>query len=356
MLNSKNKNEKRLARLCWNYNGWVFPSGKLGKSKNSSIHEAKFGYGHEEWLFDTSKTIDHYQYGFLEPVRKHHSSYLNNSYDVYLYTLDGISKKRYLVGTISDLIVITKEEAEYIKELYHNNGWLKEMKSQIKAVEASSDGFSNWKGVDLFNVKFKPVNLSIEFLEVSDNHQISKISRYTFAHLSKQIDILEEDKEFMFHFDDDVAANNSAKLKKTRYYRTPKAVEISHVHDQISINLTKYLKKKYGSRNVAAEHPAGYDKKRIDIVVNSKGELIFYEIKTYPSLHTSIREAVGQLLEYTHWTIKNKASKLIIVTQPHSHSKEAEEYLSHLRKECNIPIYHQSFDLNNCILSDSHSI
>ena len=353
MLNSKNKNEQRLARLCWNTNGWVFPSGKLGKSKNSHIHEAKYGYGHEEWLFDTSKTIDDYQYGFLEPVRKHHNSYLNNNYDVYLYTIDGISKKRYLVGNISDLIVITKEEAEYIKQLYHKNGWLKEMKSQIIAVEASSDGFSNWKGVDLFNVKFKPSNLSTDqFLEVSNNHQISKISRYTFAHLEKDIDVIAENKEFKFHFDNDVEAEDLIKTKKSRYYRTPKAVEISHVHDQISINLTKYLKKKHGSRNVVAEHPAGYDKKRIDIVVNSKGELIFYEIKTYPSLHTSIREAVGQLLEYAHWSIKNKASKLIIVTQPHSHSKEAEEYLSHLRKGYNIPIYHQSFDLNNCKLSD----
>ena len=61
-------NERRMARICWNDNGWVFPSGRLGKSKDKKSHEGKYGYGHEEWLMDTSKLINGYNYGFLEPI------------------------------------------------------------------------------------------------------------------------------------------------------------------------------------------------------------------------------------------------------------------------------------------------
>lgn len=36
--------ETRIARICWNTNGWVRPSGRAGKSKSSNSHEAKHGF------------------------------------------------------------------------------------------------------------------------------------------------------------------------------------------------------------------------------------------------------------------------------------------------------------------------
>ncbi len=57
-------NQKRIARVAFNTNGWIMPSGSYGKSKDSGTHEGDYGYGHEEWLFDTSKLIDGYHYSF----------------------------------------------------------------------------------------------------------------------------------------------------------------------------------------------------------------------------------------------------------------------------------------------------
>lgn len=110
--------EKRIARLAFSTNGWVMPSGPYGKSKHKDSHEAKYNYGHEEWLFDTSKLIDGYHYGFLEPIRKQQDAYKGHLFNVWLYTIDGISKKRFWVGEINNLEVLDQKDADAIKILY----------------------------------------------------------------------------------------------------------------------------------------------------------------------------------------------------------------------------------------------
>jgi hypothetical protein len=68
--------ERRIARVIWNDNGWVKPSGMIGKSNSLSTHEVKYKFGHDEWLFYFSKIINGYHYAFLEPIRKDQSTYI----------------------------------------------------------------------------------------------------------------------------------------------------------------------------------------------------------------------------------------------------------------------------------------
>ena len=58
-------NQKRLARIAYNEEGWQRPSGQYGKSKSKNSHEGKYGYGNEEWLFDKERLMDGYHYAFL---------------------------------------------------------------------------------------------------------------------------------------------------------------------------------------------------------------------------------------------------------------------------------------------------
>ena len=44
--------QKIITRLSFSTIGWQEPSGPLGKSKNQ-IHEHVYGFGFEEWLFNT---------------------------------------------------------------------------------------------------------------------------------------------------------------------------------------------------------------------------------------------------------------------------------------------------------------
>lgn len=86
---------KKIARICWNTNDWTCPSGRIGKSKNKDSYEYKYGFGHEEWLFDIAKTINGYHYGHIQAV----ASYKENlSFDLSLFTINDKTKQRYWVG------------------------------------------------------------------------------------------------------------------------------------------------------------------------------------------------------------------------------------------------------------------
>lgn len=348
--------EKRVARITWNLNGWVLPSGPLGKSEQKDSHEALFGYGHEEWLFDTNKLLNGFHYGFLEPIRKEQQAYSGNIYDVWLYSIDGITKKRFWIGEIKNLIVIDKEEAEIAKNKYVENRWFEEMVEQIKNSGANKEGFSNYKGVDLFNIKFRPDEIQVNdpYYELLDNHPIHEQSRYSFAHFKNQFETQNDFSDDNFSFTPSSDDDEDDKDPETKVHqRHPKAVEIVYLHRAISNSLTKALKQSYGKSNVRREHPAGYGAAKIDIVLKLKGEITFYEIKTYNSLRTSIREAFGQLMEYCFYPDQRKASELIIVTQFPA-DKYTKAYFKNLRSICKINLYYQSFNLKTKSLSEKY--
>ena len=356
-MNSKIfKAEKRIARLTWNKNGWVKPSGPEGKSKIKETHEGKFGYGHEEWLFDTSKLIEGYHYGFLEPIRKQQQAYVNNSYNVWLYTIDNISKKRYWIGEINNLEVIDNDKAEKVKNIYIKNNWHNEMESQIRDCGANAKGFSDWNGVDLFNVRFLPsdINLNSDYFELPKTHEIYNQSRYSFAHYKNEFTPSKITKDFVFNADtDDKQDKEDINISGLTYDREPKSIEVKFVHKAICDGLKVELKKQY-NLNVGTENNAGYGNNKIDLVVRDGNEYIFYEIKAYNSSRSSIREAIGQLLEYSFWTNKNNAYKLIIVSQKLGDIDDAKIYIKHLRNKFNLPIYFQTFDLTTKELSEEY--
>jgi hypothetical protein len=351
--------EKRIARLTWNSNGWVKPSGPEGKSTNKGTHEGKFGYGHEEWLLDTSKLVDGYHYGFLEPIRKQQQAYVNNSYDVWLYTIDNISKKRFWIGEINKVEVIDNIEAEKIKEIYIQNNWHDEMESQILDCGANADGFSDWHGVDLFNVRFLPTEIKFnsEYIELPKENKIYEQSRYSFAKYNEDLTPPKIAKGFAFTPDEDnedEEDEDDTKIISSTYDREPKAIEVKYVHKAISDGLKTKLKIQFGSKNVSTELGAGYGSNRIDIVVKNVNEYIFYEIKAYNSSKTSIREAIGQLLEYSYWINKENANKLIIVSQILGDLDDSKIYIKHIRDKFGLPIYFQTFDLTTKELSEEY--
>lgn len=349
--------EKRVSRLAFNTNGWVLPSGPYGKSDSPDSYEAQFGFGHEEWLFDISKLIDGYHYGFLEPVRKQLQAYAGNTYDVWLYTIDRKSKKRFWIGEINNLRVLTKAEADRALDEYKRRGWHLEMRQQVEAIGGDINAFLRWHDVDLFNVRFKPEDLKVNdpYVEIPTDHPVIKMPRYNFTHFWDDFKIL-VNQGFAFQPDkDSQPASPIPELHTKTYMRESRAVELENLLAYISHQLIMFLKLKYGSRNVKAEHLSGSGGSRMDIVVNSGDEgFIFYEIKTYNSLKTSIREAIGQLLEYSYFPENQNASSLVILTQKHSGAETVEviRYIRHIRSKFGIPVYYQWYDYQNNVLSE----
>ena len=95
----------KVVRICWNTEGWKFPSGPKGKSTDPNSYEAKYGYGHEEWLFDRTRVIDSYHYAFLEPLNVKSGKHVGNTYKISLFTINGVKRKFY-VGDINKIVCI----------------------------------------------------------------------------------------------------------------------------------------------------------------------------------------------------------------------------------------------------------
>jgi hypothetical protein len=83
----------------------------------------------------------------------------------------------------------------------------------------------------------------------------------------------------------------------------------------------------------------------IDVAVREGNEYIYYEIKTGLSAQSCIREAIGQLLEYSYWPGAQSATRLVIVGEP-QFDEHAKAYLETLKKKFSLPLEYRQFDMN----------
>jgi hypothetical protein len=332
-----------IARLTFNTENWTEPTGVKGKSKRD--HEGKYGYGHEEWLFDLSKLIDGYHYGFVEAFRKKADVYVGDEMNIRFFTLDAQNKKRYWAGQISRLEIIDPELGEKIKQEYKVRGWLDKMNDQIKEVQRQAGikviGLSNYKNLQLFNVRFRA--------EALDQSSIGRpIPQSSGLMAIKRYSLVEERPDLLLGLpvipmreilDAQVNARTS-----TTYTHSKESVEMRFIHEQMSMALANKLRGHYRPDVVIREDKAGFDGREIDISVKNDSKIIYFEIKTNLTLAMAIRAAIGQLMEYCHWPEEMRADHWVIVTQPFIDTKAAERYLVHLRNLYKLPIYLQTFD------------
>ncbi len=89
------------------------------------------------------------------------------------------------------------------------------------------------------------------------------------------------------------------KLKATAHKKGD-PVDVALRHNSLQLKLYELLVAEFGHKNVGTELPTG-NGTRIDVVVKHAKGFWFYEIKTYYSPRACIRDALGQLLEYSHW-------------------------------------------------------
>ncbi|NQY33703.1 MAG: hypothetical protein HRT37_01785 [Alteromonadaceae bacterium] len=113
-------------------------------------------------------------------------------------------------------------------------------------------------------------------------------------------------------------------------------------HNDYQYLLHEELVKIHGKENVGTE--VSVNGTSIDLVVKkNEDEYWFYEIKTASTAKACIRQALGQIFEYSYWPGHQKAKKLIIVGKPIADKTEI-EYVEYLRKTFDIPIEYHSID------------
>ncbi|MBO7550618.1 MAG: hypothetical protein J6T62_03730 [Fibrobacter sp.] len=115
---------------------------------------------------------------------------------------------------------------------------------------------------------------------------------------------------------------------------TERRVLVKANHSKIQAKLIEELKREFGDENVSVEQKIGYNE--IDVAVKDGNEYIFYEVKVASSLKMAIREALGQLMEYSYYRATKLAKKLVIVSD-YELDERNEAYLTFLRREFNLP-------------------
>jgi hypothetical protein len=135
-------------------------------------------------------------------------------------------------------------------------------------------------------------------------------------------------------------AGRSKKATTAKATHPEKELDLDLRHNLLQEALYQRLVSKHGKDNVRTEQPSGVET-LIDIVVKSKDEYWFYEIKTALTARACLREAIGQLLEYGFWPGSQEPARFIVVGESPI-DKDGQEYLRRLRKRFSLPIEYEA--------------
>jgi hypothetical protein len=136
---------------------------------------------------------------------------------------------------------------------------------------------------------------------------------------------------------------NKARAPRTTYERSAQSVDKALRHNLIQSALFDYLEEIHGEDNTSGEQDYG-NGTHVDVSVKTGDSYVYYEIKTGLSAQSCIREAFGQLMEYSYWPGAQQADRLVIVGEA-PYDKDAKTYIKKLRAEFSLPIEYQQFDM-----------
>lgn len=311
---------EKIARICWNNKGWKRPSGRVGKSLSKDSYEWKYGFGHEEWLLDFDKIDkDGFQYGFLQSLNIKSSIHLGNTYDIHLFTISP-NKQRLYVGCLRNAVCISPSESEEVYNYYVEKGWIDDMYEDVKSADGEIDKFIP---SEMFNIKFKCKEAKINIIDEMPIIQSDSIGhRYN---LMNKRAIFIFDKE-----DDEIKTLDTSLIIKTNKVGE---VIIDPRHKKIQNAVVKLLGDQYAQFKI--------EKGKVDITgIKGNGELHFFEVKTNASAKLCIREALGQILEYSYYPNISRAKSLFIVG-PEEPQKDDISYMNYLRNNFKLPIWYR---------------
>lgn len=316
---------EKIARLCWNTNEWKRPSGRKGKSKSNDSYENEMGFGHEEWLLDKSKIMPNgYHYGFLEPMRLKSDRHFGKVYDIHLFTISP-NKQKVFIGCLRKAIGVSFAESQEVYHYYQEKGWLAEMQQDVLFVGGTVKDFTP---SFMFNIKFRFEDAEINYSNQPILKPDSVWHRYN---------LMDKKGEFEFEIDE----NGNIKVLDTSIFE--RIVEggkivIDPLHKKIQNAVVEILKEQYTHLQIES-YTNDSATQRVDIKGFSKNEheWHFFEVKTM-SAKRSIREALGQILEYAHYPNVHMAKKLFIIG-PDQPDEKDKEYLHLLREEYNLPVW-----------------
>lgn len=315
--------DRRYCRICYSLNGWRRPSGAAEETRT---YFAANGFGHEEWLFNYEWCIGGYKYGFLQPFTRHLAKYQGNTFSLKLYT--NHRGHSFFAGTIGKVYVPYDEELAQAYAQMEANGWIDQMKADIEKVGGNVDALAGNVPNLVLNVRFDPADVTLD----QDMPEFIPGSKPAIAH-----------HYVLLHDDDEKLPNARQSLPPTKrselqFLRAAQqGAVVDPMHARLQNKLYDWLCAKHGKETV------GLEVDFVDLRLTLSEKTTFFEIKTDPTAKRCIRNALGQLFEYSAYPAETKADQWIVVGDPMPTADDA-EYLKHLRTAFQLPIFYAQFD------------
>jgi hypothetical protein len=327
----------KVARLCWNTDYWQRPTGRSGKVGNDKAFEAEHGFGHEEWLFDHSRLIDDWKYGFIQALNHSHAKYAGQQLNLLLYTIDSKTKNRYWVGAIHGAKALTPAEAAVSRNKFQKSGWIKEMQKQVEAQGLDGSSLSVAKAVELVNLRYKPESLTL--FQPPIPFPADELPSAYYGTLQNvppsQLGVTEGASGAA-----QLAERNIKVLKTTRSgYLLDKEIDLVHKRWQKELGIS--LRQELPRATIHVEVTMfGH---QIDLVVDQGGKRVFIELKTKSIVRQVIRDALAQLMEYSYWPPSERRADVLLIVGAGAATAVDLEYLALLRERFNIPVHYRQY-------------
>jgi len=193
------------------------------------------------------------------------------------------------------------------------------------------------EGIFVFLGKCQPIDQIDHEKILRDFDRLLPLYRYVESGGDVQPISAPTESEFVFR------SGRSIKALSANATHVQKQLDITLRHNELQEALHSRLVSAFGVDNVVRELASGVGT-FIDVGVRRPNGYWFYEIKTTHSPRACIREAIGQLLEYSFWPGAQEATRLVVVGET-ACDHDGQEYLRILKERFSLPIDYEQIVL-----------
>lgn len=335
--------QAKLCRICWNLEQWRRPSGNAARLEGDS-YVSQHGFGHEEWLFNFEWMINGCRNGFVQGIHKNYDHYKGKSFPLLLYTINA-DRSHLAVAYIKSVYVPTDEELSIVSDWYAKYGWLDQMREDLQRIGVMTDQLDDPAPKELANIRFTPEDVRrfdpMPLFAPGENRAPAVTARYMAFNWDGRLDFLDTTNKV----DNlgELANDDPRRSEELRRRAAQQGTEIDAKHVRMQNRLFESLKQRHES--------VSYEENFVDLIGRDPGLVTYYELKTAPTARMCIRQAMGQLLEYSHYPTSTPANRLIVVGEAPATDQDR-TYLANIRSEFNLPIHYGWFRWESGDLED----
>lgn len=330
----------RLCKIVWNSNGWITPVTRRWSSalqgKPNTPFEKRYGFVHEDWLFNPAFIIGGYHYGLINGFNSLAADVAIID-TVYLFTINPYTKERLYLGKLNNAEKVVEDSlSKKVRSVFRNSN--RNMINDLKEVDADHSYLERRPFMP--NVRFK-----VEDKEIFSEPVL--IESTSFAKSYKRTLPMKVTSELLGLLDAAQAASafefrpSTPYGRRSSYKRKVKASDTSveKVHNEMEVALYEYLLRKGIDKDNIGCDTIGLGGKLADVVIQRRANHYdIYEIKTATDLRCGLREAVGQLIDYAFWEQGIKVDHLYVVLPYAVLTESMKQYILRVCNALSLPL------------------